>query len=101
MFLVYNNIQEIFVSYEWYKNGVLVAATQEYCETAGLSGTYHLEAVTIDGITVTSDELVFVSKKATLTLYPNPVNTGYNIHVKISGLHVENAQIAVYHWSGQ
>lgn len=99
--LVCNNVQEFFVSYQWFKNGELVGTDQELREPSGLSGTYYLIVTTKWGVEVVSNELVFGSTKSAFTVYPNPVRSGSSVTAKIDGELTHGSVITVYDSNGR
>ncbi len=99
--LVCNNVQEFFVSYQWFKNGELVGTDQELREPSGLSGTYYLIVTTKWGVEVLSNELVFGSAKSAFTVYPNPVRSGSSVNARIEGELTTGGLITLYDSHGR
>ncbi len=105
--VVCNNADNMFVSYQWYKDGEEIAGAtdQYYCELGGLDGDYSVKVVTADG-----DEL-FVCKKHfdrveppfSIAVYPNPAKANENFTLEVKGLTEEefaSARIFVYAANG-
>jgi surface protein len=95
-----DNQENRFVSYQWYKNGVVIdgATDQFYNDPNGLSGVYTVAAVTTDGKTIfTCDKYFNLTsvKKVELLVYPNPANINNNFVVKVANLNSEDLTGAV------
>jgi hypothetical protein len=99
--LVCNNVQEFFVSYQWFKNGELVGTDQELREPNGLSGTYYLVVTTKWGVEVESNELVFGSTKSAFTVFPNPVRSGSSVTARIEGELTSGSVISLFDSNGR
>ena len=105
--VVCNNADNMFVSYQWYKDGEEIdgATGQYYCELGGLEGDYSVKVVTVDG------EELFVCKKHfdrveppfSIAVYPNPAKANEDFTLEVKGLTEEefaSARIFVYTANG-
>jgi hypothetical protein len=105
--VVCNNADNMFVSYQWYKDGEEIdgANGQYYCELGGLEGDYSVKVVTVDG------EELFVCKKHfdrveppfSIAVYPNPAKANEDFTLEVKGLTEEefaSARIFVYTANG-
>lgn len=102
-----DNRDSSFVSYQWYKNGVLIngATNQFYHEDGGLEGTYALRVITDDGQVLFSEDKVFstpsnLKKEVT---YPNPVKVNTPFVVSVEGFEskeLENATLTLHTYQG-
>lgn len=105
--VVCNNADNMFVSYQWYKDGEEIdgANGQYYCELGGLEGDYSVKVVTVDG------EELFVCKKHfdrveppfSIAVYPNPAKANEEFTLEVKGLTEEefaSARIFVYTANG-
>ncbi|TDO73284.1 putative secreted protein (Por secretion system target) [Flavobacterium chryseum] len=99
-----------FVSYQWFKNGVLVGTGQYY--TAGnesgnvldTSAVYSVKMTTKDGkVLQTCGATIALQNSFQAKLYPNPIETGKIITVEADypAEELENMQITLYSVSGQ
>jgi len=102
-----DNRKNHFVSYQWYKNGVLIAGAtdQFYCDKASLNGAYSVRVITTDGEVIFSDEKVFTSSVSVkkVSTYPNPVKSNQSFTVAADGFEtkeLENATLSVYTLQG-
>lgn len=76
--LYVENENEIFVSYQWYKDGVLIegATSQSYVDPDGFKGSYVVIAVSADGKEYASNPKSFsqeLNSSKIIAVYPNPV----------------------------
>ncbi len=101
--IFFDNSSREFVSYTWYKNGVLVpgATTQYYKEAEGdLNGVYYAKATRKDGMVVTTCSLTFspTIEDEYIKIVPNPVKAGstYELVTNVSGTRLQNAHVEVF-----
>jgi hypothetical protein len=103
-----DNSSGLFNAYQWYKNDALIsgATNQYYCDPAGLSGTYYVKVSTTDGEKLQTCPVTYEmasGKKATLNIYPNPVQLGNTITIEVAGVEetdLEGAVMHIYDMSG-
>ncbi len=85
--LICDNHEGQFVSFTWYKDGVVVGTDNFYYESTGLDGVYYLEVTDEDGNLYVSRHFSYtlseVSKKS-LSIYPMPANKGEDIHILLN-----------------
>ncbi|WP_308993792.1 PKD domain-containing protein [Mariniflexile litorale] len=77
--LVFDNYDNKFVSWQWYKNDVVIAgATKPYYSNANLEGSYYVKATTISGevIQTCALDLVVSNFLRKITVIPNPIQSG-------------------------
>ncbi|MEN9907421.1 MAG: hypothetical protein RLZZ540_562, partial [Bacteroidota bacterium] len=104
--IFFDNSSKTFVSYSWYKNGVLVSGqtTQYFKENGALNGTYYAKATRLDGMVVTTCPLVLspTVEEEYLKIVPNPVkpNASYELLTNVSSSRLQNARIEVYSVGG-
>ncbi len=71
------NLESRFVEYQWYHNDVKVGGANApyYCEKQGLTGSYYMEVVTVDGEHLRTCKKWFNNgTNTTLSVYPNPTS---------------------------
>lgn len=107
-----DNSSNRYNGYQWFKDGnAITGATQQYYKDPnGLNGTYHVRLTTTTGQIVNTCSKSLAIKKtesSSISVYPNPVQTGVPFTVMLKGvetsllrgavLDITNAQgIAVY-----
>ncbi len=104
-----NNVDNRFVSFQWYKNGVLIpgATNQFYNDPNGLNGAYSLTVVTTSGETLNSCEktlIVALSQQPLVNVFPNPVASSQNFMVEIdnlSNIDLKGAVMILYNINGE
>lgn len=104
--LTINNSSEVFLAYQWYKNGIeIVGATKQfYCDKNGLNGSYSLKITTNDGVIRYTNP--FVINKLTsinVNVYPNPIRINESFSVDAVGFENQElvgAIISVYTTQG-
>ncbi|PKV49866.1 putative secreted protein (Por secretion system target) [Aquimarina sp. MAR_2010_214] len=77
--LVFDNYDNRFVSWQWYKDGSAIAgATKQYYSNAILEGRYYVKATTINGEIVQTCNLDVSASNFSrkMTIIPNPVKSG-------------------------
>lgn len=85
--LVINNKDGQYISYQWFKNGVLIpgATKQYYGERDGeldFEAQYFVQLTTTDGKTVFTCPMTPEKKDISLKAYPNPVKAGQTVTVE-------------------
>ena len=106
-----NNVDNRFVTYQWYKNGELIsgATKQVYYEKGGLNGSYSLRLITTDGellYTYSKEFTSAVSSSAVsrkVCIYPNPVKLNQPFTVKVEGFDeskLKGAILSIYSIKG-
>jgi Listeria/Bacterioides repeat len=97
-----------FTAYQWYKDGspITGATKQFYKDPNGFSGTYNVQVKTTTGETLNTCSKTLNIQKTTsaeLSVYPNPVRSGQDFSVKITGLgdeELKGAVMIVYNLQG-
>jgi hypothetical protein len=97
--LYVGNSDNLYVDYQWYKNGYPVSidgSSQYYAERPYLQGTYRVRVYLADGTWFEScDYEVDNSKALSSNIYPNPVEAGTLITVELFEELPEDAQSQV------
>jgi hypothetical protein len=95
-----------FVSFQWYKNGVLIpgATNQYYQEVGGLNGEYAVELIaeTDNGlVTFKTCDMFFVSENL-MKVYPVPARTqeSVTIEAKLTDEQLKGAVLDIYDAKG-
>ncbi|MEY2868835.1 MAG: hypothetical protein RIR01_1300, partial [Bacteroidota bacterium] len=104
--IFFDNSSKQFVSYTWYKDGVLVSGqtSQFYKENGALNGIYYAKATRLDGMVVTSCPLILspTIEDEYIKIAPNPVksNASYELLTNVSSSKLQNAHVEVYSVGG-
>jgi len=105
--LVLNNSTKVFMTYQWYKDGVAIegATKQFYRDPKGLVGTYTVQATTIDGEILYSDPKVLnIPLTQKVTAYPSLIRANQTCTVEIADeameLDLTGAELSVYSSQG-
>ena len=104
--IFFDNSSNEFVSYTWYKNGVVVAGqtAQYFKETGALNGSYYAVATKKDGTVIRTCPLVLTSNGVveTMNIAPNPVrsNSSYQLITNIEAAKIQNARVTVFNILG-
>ncbi len=84
--LICPNVDRLWHSYRWYKDGELVGSEQFYFENNGLNGNYYVVVRDKDSIRYTSPPVsIHVSMKKALHVYPSLVRQGDDVKVEFDG----------------
>ncbi len=102
--LYVENENETFVSYQWYKDGVLIegATSQSYIDNNGFIGSYVVKATDANGNDYYSNPKYFSEKidlSKNIAIYPNPVKEGGVTTLAIVGYsetELADADVKVY-----
>ncbi len=107
--LVGNNLSStVAVSYQWYKNGVLISGATSQTYTPTTSGVYVVRIKDVNGcVPMYSKGYTYVKPNAiteidlsdNISLYPNPTNGVVNI--KSNGIEYKYNQVIVYDLNGK
>ncbi|MEL4309044.1 MBG domain-containing protein [Joostella sp. CR20] len=105
--LVFDNSSKQYVSYQWFKNGVAIsgATSQYYSENNPLSGTYHAEAMDINGNKIITCPLEIeggnFSRK--IKIIPNPVrqSTQFTVECSFDAELLQGATIHIFDLNGR
>ena len=104
--IFFDNSSNEFVSYTWYKNGVVVASqtAQYFKETGALNGSYYAVATKKDGTVIRTCPLVLTSNGVveTMNIAPNPVrsNSSYQLITNVEATKIQNARVTVFNILG-
>ncbi|MEL1240867.1 MBG domain-containing protein, partial [Flavobacterium flavipallidum] len=104
--IFFDNSSRQFVSYTWYKDGVLVPGqtSQYYKENGLLNGIYYAKATRLDGMVVTTCPLILSTtiEDEYIKIAPNPVNPNakYELLTNVASSKLQNAHIEVYSMGG-
>ncbi|MFV0600128.1 MAG: PKD-like domain-containing protein, partial [Bacteroidales bacterium] len=85
--LAVNNVNDEYISYQWYRNGVRIinnGTSQYYTDLNGLNGDYFVRVTTNDGQIIESCPVHYENtKEISYKLYPNPSYFGQTIFVEV------------------
>jgi hypothetical protein len=105
--LVLDNSTKVFMTYQWYKDGVAIegATKQFYRDPKGLVGTYTVQATTIDGeVLYTDPKVLNIPLTQKVTAYPSLVRANQTCTVEITDgameLDLTGAELSVYSSQG-
>jgi len=104
--IFFDNSSNNFISYKWYKNGVLVPSqTAQYFEENGsLNGVYYAVATKKDGTIITTCSLSIAPSIAEeyMNIVPNPVksDSDYQLVTNVPFLRLQNAHVQVFNLLG-
>jgi hypothetical protein len=104
--IFFDNSSNNFISYKWYKNGVLVPSqTAQYFEENGsLNGVYYAVATKKDGTIITTCSLSITPSTVEeyMNIVPNPVkrDSDYQLVTNIPSLRLQNAHVQVFNVLG-
>jgi uncharacterized protein YfeS len=104
--IFFDNSSNNFISYKWYKNGVLVPSqTAQYFEENGsLNGVYYAVATKKDGTIITTCSLSIAPSTAEeyMNIVPNPVksDSDYQLVTNVPFLRLQNAHVQVFNLLG-
>jgi len=104
--LICDNSQNLFATYQWYKNDNIIASAtkQYYRESESLpTGNYYVKVTTTDGSDGISNTLIVNTASKAIKLYPNPVINGQSSSLSIDVLpsELEGARLTITSLSGQ
>jgi hypothetical protein len=99
--LYIGNPDNLFVRYQWYKNGVALttdATSQYYTDPKGFVGKYHVRAYYADGTYIESCPIILNrAKMSKMIIFPNPVRSGEIYKIQLEGDYLEDeATLEVY-----
>lgn len=88
-----DNSSNRYNGYQWFKDGnAITGATQQYYKDPnGLNGTYHVRLTTTTGQVVNTCSKSLAIKKtesSSISVYPNPVQTGVPFTVMLKGIDI-------------
>jgi hypothetical protein len=104
--LFFDNSSKSFISYSWYKDGVLVPSqtAQYFKENGVLNGSYYAKAMRVDGTVITTCTLSFSPSVEVefLKIAPNPVrsNSSYKLITNVDLAKLQNAHVMVFNILG-
>lgn len=102
--LVCHNNDDLFSSYQWYRNNVLlVGETKQYFqESGGLKGDYYVQITTTEGISGKSNTISVGNQSIGIRVAPNPVENGQDFYISIQAsiYDLEKAQLYIYNSTG-
>jgi len=104
--LICDNSQNLFATYQWYKNDNIIASAtkQYYRESESLpAGNYYVKVTTTDGSDGISNTLTVNTASKAIKLYPNPVINGQSsrLSIDVSPSELEGARLTITSLSGQ
>ncbi|WP_415782692.1 hypothetical protein, partial [Flavobacterium jumunjinense] len=105
--IFFDNASNEYVSYTWYKNGVLISGeTKQFLKENGdLDGAYFAKAMTVSGIEVTSCTLDIVpsTEIRSIKVIPNPNTTGQMTLIKmtLSAAQLVGAKLYLFNITGE
>ncbi len=101
--LVVDNAGNLFISYQWYRDGAIINGANEqfYCERGGVNGSYEVIVKTTDGKEYIIGPAVYKLQTTALnvTVNPNPIHTGETFSIVVDGLsetEMQNAVVRIY-----